>query len=468
MRFLFVTLQFVESDFYGEVAAELSDRGHDMALVTVSPRSAAKVGQRVRTYCMSELVAETELGGPLEVEVARVEAAYDTPTLRDVYRTDWPCRGRPEAWCLERTVRHFDAMERLFEREKPDALFLDVGGETLRTVALLVARRRGVTSLFPFYTIFPRPLRLYVDTMHAPIVDPGDLRPLSAQERAEVEEFVADFTLRAQPIRGYRRAPTLRTHWRRLIRHTAVKLTVDRRNEYLRPDVWIRGFAVEALRRRAAQLVYRPRDVARPYVYFPLHVSDDYKIARVIPQWSDQVAVIAQVADALPAGYDVVVKEHPAAIGRTPIETLRRIARIPNVRVVPPETSSHGLIRDAAAVTVISSTVGLEALLYAKPVLTIGRPFYAGAGVTMDVDSTAELREAIPAIVRGAPDRERILEFLYASMQRCYPGAPVQVDRSRENALRLAGTLDSFVRERGGGSGRDGAGALRRVRDPAL
>ena len=447
MRFLFVTLQYVESDFYAEVASELADRGHDVALVTVSARSAAKLGRRLRTHCMPKLVRKALLTGRLEDEVARIESIYETPTVREVYRTDWPCRGKTEEWCLERTVRHFRAMEGIFDRESPDVVFLDTGGETLRTAAYLVARRRRITSLFPFYTIFPRPLRLYADTMDAPIVHPDELRTLSTEERDEIEAFIADFTTRARPIRDYRRTPTLITHWRNLVRHTVVKLTVDRDNEYLRPDKWIGDFAVESARRRVARLLYRRCPTGRAFVYFPLHVSNDYKIARVVPHWSDQVSVIAQVADALPSGYDVVVKEHPLAIGRTSLETLVRIARIPNVRIVPPETSSHALIREASAVTVISSTVGLEALLYAKPVVTIGRPFYAGAEVTLDVDSTMELRRAMSEILRYRPDRERIHQFLFAAMQRCHPGAPVQVDRSRENALQLAGTLDRVVRE---------------------
>jgi len=447
MRFLFVTLQFVESDFYAEVASELSARGHDVALVTSSPRAASKLGRRLRTHCMAKLVEEAVLEGALEDEVARIEATYDTPTVREVYRTDWPCDGKSEEWCLRRTVRHFRAMEGIFDRESPDMVFLDVGGETLRTAAHLVARRRGITSLFPFYTIFPQPLRLYADTMHAPIVEQDELRELTLEEHDEVEAFIADFTTRARPIRGYRRTPTLRTHWRRLFRHTGMKLSIDRANEYLRPDLWIREFAIEAARRRLVRLLYRRRPAGRAFVYFPLHVSNDYKIARIVPHWSDQVSVIAQVADSLPAGYDVVVKEHPLAIGRTSLTTLVRIARIPNVRIVPPETNSHELIQDAAAVTVIGSTVGLEALLYAKPVLTIGRPFYASTGVTLDVDSTEELRRAIPEILRYRPDRERILQFMFAAMQRCHPGAPVQIDRSRANALQLAGTLDRVVRE---------------------
>jgi hypothetical protein len=92
-------------------------------------------------------------------------------------------------------------------------------------------------------------------------------------------------------------------------------------------------------------------------------------------------------------------------------------------------------------VAVISSTVGLEALLYAKPVLTIGRPFYAGYGVTLDVDAFSELRERIPELLRFRPDRDRILSFLHAAMRRCHPGVSVVIDSSDENAATIASTL---------------------------
>jgi hypothetical protein len=99
-------------------------------------------------------------------------------------------------------------------------------------------------------------------------------------------------------------------------------------------------------------------------------------------------------------------------------------------------------MRQAAAVAVISSTVGLEALLYEKPVLTLGQPFYAGYGITLDVDSFRELRDQVPALLRFRPDSERVNRFLHAAMRACYPGAPVLVDRSDENAVELAGSIE--------------------------
>ena len=134
------------------------------------------------------------------------------------------------------------------------------------------------------------------------------------------------------------------------------------------------------------------------------------------------------------------------SIGRNRLSLLRRLARIPQVRFVAPRTSSHDLIRDAEAVVVISSTVGLEALLHGRPVLTLGRPFYSGYGVTVDVDSFAEIQAAVPEVLRFEPDRERTLRFLHAAMRRCYPGKPATVDQSDANARLVASSLDAAVR----------------------
>jgi hypothetical protein len=79
-------------------------------------------------------------------------------------------------------------------------------------------------------------------------------------------------------------------------------------------------------------------------------------------------------------------------------------------------------------------------------VLTIGQPFYSGYGITMDVDSLRELREAVPELLAFAPDPYRIQQFLHAAMERCLPGKPVLVDDSDENARALAESLSGLRR----------------------
>jgi hypothetical protein len=445
VRFLFTTLQFRETDFYARVGAELERLGHEVSHVVYSRRGAAALRRRgLRVECLTDRMATLTPPADWETEGRRIVERYRLPTLRDVWKTDWPLNGKPDAVAIERTVRHFLALEAIFDELAPEVVVPEVGSETMRTATHAIALARGVQVLFLFYTIFPDPLRLYRDTMHAPIVAPQELRELRPEERAEVERFIDRFTAADKPIRDYREATVTPSKLRDFARHILVSATEDRDNDYLVPHRFVTNVVRERSRAALARRLYEPLP-ERSFVYFPLHVVDDYKIKRVIPHCYDQASIIEQVADSLPHGIELVLKEHPMSIGRNKSAMLRRLARIPNARIVAPHTSSHVLMQRADAVAVISSTVGLEALLYGRPVLTLGQPFYSGYGVTLDVDSFREIREAVPALLRFAPDRERTLRFLGAAMRACYPGKPVLVDDSDANAKALAASLNAAV-----------------------
>jgi hypothetical protein len=66
-------------------------------------------------------------------------------------------------------------------------------------------------------------------------------------------------------------------------------------------------------------------------------------------------------------------------------------------------------------VALFSSNVGLEALLYDKPVLVGGKPFYGGKGVTLDIEKREQLTDIIAASVCFRPAkavRDRLLHYL--------------------------------------------------------
>ena len=447
MRFLFLTLYGYEPAFYGRVGARLRELGHEVGHVTWSRRGARALRRDgFRTWCLADMVPECRPGAELADEADRLEATYDMLSLRDVYRTDWPLEGRSERECLEWAVAHFRALERAYDEFAPEVVVPEVGSETMRTAAHLIGVQRGIDVLFLFYTIFPRPLRLYANTMHAPIVGDDELRPLAAAERAEVERFVETFVAKDKPIRAYRRPRVHLGTLRDFAGHVVNKATTDRDNPYLEPQRFVTNYVREKTRAALARKLYEPLDgSSRPFVYFPLHVTDDYKIKRVIPHCVDQAAIIELIAESLPQGVDLVLKEHPMSIGRNPLGLLRRLAGGDTIRLVDPYTSSHELIRRAQAVAVISSTVGLEALLHGRPVMTVGQPFYGGYGVTVDVDSFREIPAKVQDLLRFEPDRERVQRFVHACMRRCYPGVPALVDSSDANSRTLAGSLHDAV-----------------------
>jgi hypothetical protein len=447
MRFLFATLQHTESDFYGRVGRNLRREGHDVVHLTYSRRAATLLRRHGdEAYCLPDLMEGTATGSWREEE-ARIVASYSISNLADVNRTDPACRGRHGGdGCAERTVQEFAAVESLFERVRPEVVVPEVGNESIRTIAHLVGSARGATTLFLMYTLFDDPLRLYAGTMDGPIVPVDELRALSADEEAELDDFIARYEARNEPIRQYRGLSLDRGRVRAAARHFAVRVLWDRDNVYLTPASWL----VRDLRAKArARLVRRLYSSSLPqgrFVYFPLQVTDDYKILRLRPHCVDQASLVEQVVDVLPPDVEVVIKEHPMSIGRTGWDMLRRLARHPRIRVVDPYTSSLELIRLSAGVATISSTVGLEALLFGRPVLTLGRPFYSGYGVTLDADGSDRIAKLAPQLPAFRPDPDLVRRFLHAAMRHCYPGAPVLVDSSDENARRLAATLDRAAR----------------------
>ena len=140
MRFLLTSLMTYESEFYGAVGRELERRGHAVTHVTVS-RQAARLlrGQDADARCLWDVSAALGEPASLEDEVRRIESAYPIPHLRDVYRNDRACAGRPEDRCIRRTVAHFRALERVFDDVRPDVVLPEVGNETIRVAAHLIA-----------------------------------------------------------------------------------------------------------------------------------------------------------------------------------------------------------------------------------------------------------------------------------------------------------------------------------------
>ena len=101
MRFLFTTLQDLETEFYGRVGRELEQLGHEVAHVTWSaPDAVALRAKGHRTWCLPEAMDALPEDTDVAAEVARIERQYETPTIRDIYKTDWPCYGQSEEWCL--------------------------------------------------------------------------------------------------------------------------------------------------------------------------------------------------------------------------------------------------------------------------------------------------------------------------------------------------------------------------------
>jgi len=119
--------------------------------------------------------------------------------------------------------------------------------------------------------------------------------------------------------------------------------------------------------RRRPRAPYRPPG---PYVLFPLQVEPEITLSVEADTVVSQLSVIEWLAQSMPAGWTLVVKEHPFQTALRRRFFWRYVRGLPNTAIAPTLAPTEPLIANAAAVATINSTVGYQAAAAGIPVLT--------------------------------------------------------------------------------------------------
>ena len=131
------------------------------------------------------------------------------------------------------------------------------------------------------------------------------------------------------------------------------------------------------MHRKFASLYVKQEDLDNlDYVFFPLHTEPEVTLLVYSPWALNQVEFIRNLSQSIPVGMSLVVKEHPASIGKRPLSYYEKLLQIPNVRLADPSLNSRALVENARLIATIAGSIGLEALLRKKPVITYGRTPY--------------------------------------------------------------------------------------------
>ena len=110
----------------------------------------------------------------------------------------------------------------------------------------------------------------------------------------------------------------------------------------------------------------------KKYIYFPLQFTPEETIDVSGARFNNQIETIRQAAMSAPGDYTIVVKDHPAMLGRRSKSYLEKIARTPNVKLIDYRTPSERIIRGADLIINISGTSLAEAAFLKKPAIQLG------------------------------------------------------------------------------------------------
>ncbi len=163
--------------------------------------------------------------------------------------------------------------------------------------------------------------------------------------------------------------------WRVALKHAYNRYkNPEKQQYYFTSDVAYVYRSWRTLRRLYGKRLAQLDDLKKhPYVLYALQVEPESNLQGSSPEYFYQLAAITSLARDLPAGIKLAVKEHLPAAGRRPRDFYAQIALLKNVVLVDLRERGLDLVRHARAVATISGTVGQEAAVLGKPVLSFGR-----------------------------------------------------------------------------------------------
>lgn len=147
------------------------------------------------------------------------------------------------------------------------------------------------------------------------------------------------------------------------------------------PSEFIRNFVVPY---RAAKLARMMKDTyiypedmeGKSFAFFPLHTEPEIQLLVYSRPYGNQIEAIRAAAMALPAGMSLVVKEHPWMIGKRKLGYYKKLLEIPKVLISAPEIDTSHYVDKAALIVTLGSSVGQDATMFGKPVITLGNCIY--------------------------------------------------------------------------------------------
>ena len=371
-------------------------------------------------------------------ELSSIEDNYGMPLLWTYVIAAEPAfQGLSEKRSIEIVVTQIKFWESLFSAEKPDA-FIDEGVGGLIMPVYKVASEHGCRILNMMTSRIPNRFIIHNNVFDhwentEKIYQSMKKRELTLEEQERAKEFIEKFLsgkLKPPYMIYTTRSPTLTLK----APLTFIKYTKEYHEEKKTaifssadsPYNLATGYLTRIYRHKLLTNLIKvwenPVEGERYFLY-PLQYQPENSTKILAPYYLNQIALIENISKSLPIGTKLYVREHPSSIGTRPLSYYKSVKAIPNVRLITPFIESYELIKRSLAVVTITSTMGWEAILFKKPLILLGRPYYHIYDLAYKINDVSEL----PIVMKQAIDGDRwdeqlIYKLVLAVIDSTYEG----------------------------------------------
>ena len=336
---------------------------------------------------------------------------------------------------LEKMFYFFDD---IITREKIGCILYETVSSTLSYMAYHMAQKRHILYIGWMISRIPGRYDLLTDPF-------GNIEQLkNIFLSIKIEDICED---ELQDIRGYLSdIDNIRPSY---MNHNPTNMRINYFFQYLTKLCWMRYKLLRQVKVIYLKKKFGDTDLKERYYLFPLHYQPEASTAVNAPFYCEQGEVIKNIAFSLPPGTKLYVKDHPNGIGFMSLATYQKIFDLPNVIYIDPGADTKRLICHSIGIVTITSTMGYEALLMKRPVLTLGKVFYAYHPYCTHIKGYEGLAEELRSMIdRKYPNFEEInIRFVKAYRDKNFEGVLLSekdgdIDNVAESILRLAGQGD--------------------------
>lgn len=153
-------------------------------------------------------------------------------------------------------------------------------------------------------------------------------------------------------------------------------------------------------------------DLPKKFIFIPLQVQDDTQIiinSPHIDNMNEFVELCYKTIKKVDPNIRVVVKEHPQDFGR---RSYKKLSKKHKDIIWLKKYPINEVLKKSSVVITINSTVGIEALAYNKPVITLGKAFYNVDGLVHHAVQPEQLPELVNLALKNKPNLTLIDKFL--------------------------------------------------------
>lgn len=412
------------ADFFQELKTKLESKGLKILLFTLSPEIAAIWEQKSnKDYLLLPPLPENVD----EKFCLDLIEGLGYESIGTFYRTEKYVFNLTEEFCVKHSCRYIHAVSQLKDSARAKHYLTYEGDEfDHNAFRLLCNLHEGIIHYFGYSNLdlrthFHTNEKRYWETPREGIPE-----SIPESELQWIDDYIKKYTGAQTKLWGDPKKWDIKFEWDyipKAFRKMGIQLInppLDKRFNFTNT---ISRYFVRLFRRQLAPIYYTKNlqiEEGELYYYFPLHVPDDSQLTQRGLPFFNQAALVETLSMYIPYPYKLIVKEHPNGRGIYQLNQLKRISRLKNVLLVPPQMNSHGIIPKVKAIFAINSSVGYEAIMYKKPVVALGRSFYWQNGVTLDINSLYELENINSRIKQFKLEDKDVIDFIWRVKKNTY------------------------------------------------